>query len=159
VAGPCGNFTRFPILLLPEKRQQAPEAKTVLSRRRLIYTERCVMEMLRRGVYENCSIIARFGHCQLTMRPRLGKRKHSGDEENQSRSITDQFLQECFPQRPADKADRVFRRDSCLHSCRRATMGSTLLAWRAGKMQASSAASRSTNETAPKTIGSIAPTP
>jgi len=30
VAGPCGNFTRFPILLLPEKRQQAPEAKTVL---------------------------------------------------------------------------------------------------------------------------------
>ncbi len=51
VAGPCGNFTRFPILLLPEKRQQAPEAKTVLLRRRLIYTERCVMEMLRRGIY------------------------------------------------------------------------------------------------------------
>jgi len=62
VAGPCGNFTRFPILLLPEKRQQAPEAKTVLLRRRLIYTERCVMEMLRRSVYENCSIIASFGN-------------------------------------------------------------------------------------------------
>jgi hypothetical protein len=30
VAGPCGIFTRFPILLLPEKRQQTPEAKTVL---------------------------------------------------------------------------------------------------------------------------------
>jgi len=53
VAGPCGNFTRFPILLLPEIRRQAPEAKTVLLRRRLIYTERRVMEMLRRGVYEN----------------------------------------------------------------------------------------------------------
>jgi hypothetical protein len=39
VAGPCGNFTRFPILPLPEKRQQVPEAKTVLLRRRLIYTE------------------------------------------------------------------------------------------------------------------------
>ena len=98
MAGPCGNFTRFPILPLPEKRQRAPEAKTVLLRRRLIYIERCVMEMLRRGVY-------------------------------------------------------------CFHSCRSATMGSTLLAWRAGKMQASSAASRSTNETALKTIGSIAPTP
>src|SRR5262245_62139056 len=45
------------------------------------------------------------------------------------------------------------------HSCRSATMGSTLLAWRAGNMQASSAASKSTNETALKTIGSIAPTP
>jgi hypothetical protein len=32
VAGPRGNFTRFPIHLLPEKRQQAPEAKTVLRR-------------------------------------------------------------------------------------------------------------------------------
>ena len=27
VAGPCGIFTRFPILLLPQKKQQTPEAK------------------------------------------------------------------------------------------------------------------------------------
>jgi hypothetical protein len=54
VAGPCGIFTRFPILLLPEKRQQAPEAKTVLLlRQRPIYTDLCVKEMLRRVINEN----------------------------------------------------------------------------------------------------------
>ena len=61
MAGPCGNFTRFPILLLPKKRQQAPEAKTVLLRRRLIYTERCVMEMLRRDIYSQ-SLLGATSH-------------------------------------------------------------------------------------------------
>jgi hypothetical protein len=55
VAGPCGSFTRFPILLLPEKRRQTPEAKTVMLRRRLIYTELYVKEMLPRGVYKKYS--------------------------------------------------------------------------------------------------------
>jgi hypothetical protein len=58
VAGPCGNFTRFPILLLPEKRRQAPEAKTVLLRRRILYTELGAREILRRDIYENYAIIA-----------------------------------------------------------------------------------------------------
>lgn len=56
MAGPCGNFTRFPILPLPQKRQQAPEAKTVLLRRFLLYTELGVLEMLRRDVRENYAI-------------------------------------------------------------------------------------------------------
>jgi hypothetical protein len=61
VAGPCGNFTRFPILLLPENQQQAPEAKTVMLRRRPIYTELHMKEMLRCGFYENYSSVARSG--------------------------------------------------------------------------------------------------
>jgi len=52
VAGPCGNFTRFPIHLLPEKWQQAPEAKTVFLRRQVIYTELCVKERWWRGMRE-----------------------------------------------------------------------------------------------------------
>jgi hypothetical protein len=55
VAGPCGSFTRFPILLLPEKRRQAPEAKTDMLRRRLIYTEQYVKEMLPPGIYKKYS--------------------------------------------------------------------------------------------------------
>jgi hypothetical protein len=49
VAGPCGNYTRFPLHPLPEYRQQGPEAKAVLLRRRVIYTEQCVKGRSREG--------------------------------------------------------------------------------------------------------------
>jgi hypothetical protein len=49
VAGPCGNYTRFPLHPLPEYRQQGPEAKAVLLRRRVIYTELCVKGRSREG--------------------------------------------------------------------------------------------------------------
>ena len=89
VAGPCGNFTRFPILLLPEKRQQAPEAKTIMLRRRLIYTERCLMEMLRLGAYKKLLDYCEFWQLTANDASGFGERKHSGDEENKRRSVPD----------------------------------------------------------------------
>jgi hypothetical protein len=62
VAGPCGNFTNFPILLLPEKRQQVPEAKTVLLIKTAPNTHRTMRERnVPRGISENSPIIASSG--------------------------------------------------------------------------------------------------